>query len=226
MTACAIREDTNGGTLAAASGRLAQRWKTDAALLAELYSKHGLGRQSRQRAMELVRRTGSIGAALSCPSPRLRRFGVSDAEIRLIELLRSTLSLALHRPPEDRPRLKSLSSVIDYLHLDMAHRQTEAFRVLFLNGRLHLVHDEVMGIGSVASVEAHPRTIIARALEVNARQLLLVHNHPSGDPTPTREDVQLTARIREAGQMFDIGVLDHIVIARSGHISLRAEKLM
>lgn len=201
-------------------------WEADASLLAELYIRNGMGKNARARATTLVRHTGTIGAALSCSEPRLRQLGATAAEIRLLGLLHSTMSLALRRPPEERPKLSSLSSVIDYLHLQMAHRQTEAFRVLFLNGRLHLIHDEVMGIGSVASVEVHPRTIIARALEVNARKMLLVHNHPSGDPEPSREDVQLTARIRDAGKMFDISVLDHIVIAQSGHVSLRAQNLM
>lgn len=226
MIAAAVDLDSKSVASPARAGDTTPDWKADAALLAELYAKHGLGSQSYARAAALVRRTGSIGAALSAPTPRLRKFGVSDAEMRLLTLLQSTLARALRRLPEERPLLRNLSSVIDYLHLEMAHRMTEAFRVLFLNGRLHLVHDEVMAIGSVASVEVHPRTIIARALEVNARQLLLVHNHPSGDPTPSREDIQLTARIREAGKMFDIGVLDHVVISQSGHVSLRAEELM
>lgn len=200
--------------------------QSDAELLAELYRAHGLGPQSRRRAARLVEQTGSIGAALSSPPPRLRHLGVSGDEMEVLKLVGSAVSLALKRPVEERPMLASLSSVIDYLHAEMAHRPTEVFRVLFLNGRLRLIHDEIMGIGSVASVEVHPRTIITRALEVNARHLLLVHNHPSGDPTPTREDVQITARIKEAGKPLDIAVLDHVIVARSGHASLRSEGLM
>ena len=198
----------------------------DTGLLARLYSAHGLGAQSRPRAERLMQRLGSIGAALSSPESRLRHLGASHAEIEVLQLVGSAVSLALKRPLEERPLLSNLSSVIDYLHAEMAHRQTEAFRVLFLNGRLRLLHDEIMGIGSIASVEVHPRAILARALEVNARHILLVHNHPSGDPAPTREDIQITARIQDAARALDIGVLDHIVVARSGHASLRSQGLM
>ena len=210
----------------AAALRSASDEQPDIGLLARLYSAHGLGVQSRPRAERLMQRLGSIGAALSSPESRLRHLGASHAEIEVLQLVGSAVSLALKRPLEERPLLSNLSSVIDYLHTEMAHRQTEAFRVLFLNGRLRLLHDEIMGIGSIASVEVHPRAILARALEVNARHILLVHNHPSGDPTPTREDIQITARIQDAARPLDIGVLDHIVVALSGHASLRAQGLM
>lgn len=200
--------------------------KADEKVLTDLYAAHGIGARSRQRASRLLRQTGGISEALACPEPRLRSLGATQGEIQVLQLVGSAISLALRRPAEDRPLLSTLSSVIDYLHAEMAHRPTEAFRVLFLNGRLRLVHDEIMGIGSIASVDIHPRTILARALDVGARHILLVHNHPSGDPTPTREDVQLTARVREAGRMLDVNVLDHIIVARSGHSSLRSEGLM
>jgi len=199
---------------------------SDKDLLAELYRAHGLGARSRQRAARLVEQTGSIGAALSSPVARLRHLGASLAEIEVLHLVSSAVSLSLKRPVEERPLLSSLSSVIDYLHVEMAYRTTEEFRVLFVNGRLRLIHDEIMAIGSIGSVEVHPRTVITRALEVNASNLLLVHNHPSGDPSPTRDDIQLTARIRNAALPLDIRVLDHVVIARSGHVSLRAQGLM
>ncbi len=199
---------------------------SDKDLLAELYRAHGLGANSRQRAARLVEQTGSIGAALSSPAARLRHLGASPAEIEVLHLVGSAVSLSLKRPVDERPLLSNLSSVVDYLHAEMAYRTTEVFRVLFVNGRLRLIHDEIMAIGSINSVEVHPRTIITRALEVNARNLLLVHNHPSGDPSPTRDDIQLTARIRNAALPLDIGVLDHLVIARSGHVSLRSKGLM
>ena len=98
--------------------------------------------------------------------------------------------------------------------------------MLFLTGRLRLIHDETLAIGSVASVEIHPRTVLAKALEANATKLLLVNNHPTGDPAPSREDEQLTARIRDAGRVMDVEVIDHIVIAETGHASLRSLGLM
>lgn len=209
--------------MSAAALRSVPDEQPDIGLLARLYAAHGLGAESHPRAERLMHRLGSIGAALSLPKSRLRHMGASHAEIEVLQLVGSAVSLALKRPLEERPLLSSLSSVIDYLHAEMAHRHTEAFRVLFLNGRLRLLHDEIMGVGSIASVEVHPRTILARALEVNARHILLVHNHPSGDPTPTREDIQITARIQEACRQLDISVLDHIVVALSGHASLRSQ---
>lgn len=197
----------------------------DVDLLTTLFDIKGLA-GSRERAARILRHAGSIGAAISCPEPRLRSIGASDVEIRLLRLVGSAVSLTLRRPANERPRLSTLSSVIDYLHAQMAYQPVEEFRVLFLDARLRMIHDEVMGIGSISSVNIHPRTIITRALEVNASNLMLVHNHPSGDPTPTSSDVQMTIKIRDVGRVLDVKVIDHIVIASSGHTSLRSQGLI
>ena len=192
----------------------------DVDLLTNLFDVQGLA-HSRERAARIVKHAGSIGAAISFPEPKLRSIGASDVEIRLLHIVGSAVSLALRRTPNEKPRLSTLSTVVDYLHAQMAYQPVEEFRVLFLDTRLCLIHDEKMGSGSISSVNIHPRTVITRALEVNARHIMLVHNHPSGDPSPTEADVQLTIQIRDVGHVLDVKVIDHIIIAQSGHASLR-----
>lgn len=193
----------------------------DVDLLTSLFDAQGVA-HSRERAAKIVRHAGSIGAAISWPEPKLRSFGASDKEIQLLRMVGSAVSLALRRTPADRPRLSTLSSVVDYMHAQMAYQQVEEFRVLFLDAHLRLIHDEKMTSGSVTCVNIHPRTVITRALEVNASHIMLAHNHPSGDPTPSHSDIQLTRKIRDVGNVLDVKLIDHIILATSGHASLRA----
>jgi DNA repair protein RadC len=108
----------------------------------------------------------------------------------------------------------------------MAHRVTEEFRVIFLNNRNILIRDEAMASGTVNAAAVYPREIVKRALELGASAVVLVHNHPSGDPTPSRDDIAMTKAIVEAGRHLGLGVHDHIVIGRTGHASFRSLGLL
>jgi DNA repair protein RadC len=113
--------------------------------------------------------------------------------------------------------------VIDYLFAAMAHEPVEQLRILYLNTRNRLLLDETVAEGSVNVAPVYPREIVRRSLEVGATALILAHNHPSGDPRPSREDIRVTRLVAAASGALDISLHDHVIVARSGWISLRAE---
>jgi DNA repair protein RadC len=132
----------------------------------------------------------------------------------------------LRRKLEDRPSLANSQETLDYLHIELAHLPTEQFRVLYLNARHRLICDQVHGEGSVTEAPVFPREVIKRAIEEGAVHLILAHNHPGGDPTPSRADIIITRAISEAGRTMGINVIDHIIISASGHVSMRSNGLI
>jgi DNA repair protein RadC len=126
----------------------------------------------------------------------------------------------------ERPLLGSFDTVIDYCRAAMAFDTTERFRILFLDKKNRLLADEVQQRGTVDHTPVYPREVVKRAIELGATALILVHNHPSGDPTPSRADIAMTNEVVAAAKTVDIVVHDHIVVARSGHASLRNLNLM
>lgn len=126
----------------------------------------------------------------------------------------------------DRPLLSSWSAVIDYCNAAMAHERREQFRLLFLDKKNRLIADEVQQSGTVDHTPVYPREVVRRALELSATAIILVHNHPSGDPTPSRADVEMTHRIIEAATPLGVAVHDHIIIGRAGHASLKGLSLI
>lgn len=144
----------------------------------------------------------------------------------LLANLSRTLGRVLQREAFSGPVMSSGDRLIAYLHHDMAQLSREVFRVLYLDSANRLLADRVMWEGSVAGVQIHPREVLREALDCNATALILVHNHPSGDPTPSAEDVAMTHRLMAACEPFDVAVHDHIVIARGGFLSMRGQGLM
>ena len=127
---------------------------------------------------------------------------------------------------QDMPVLGSWQSLIDYLTIDMAHLTVERVRVLYLNAQNRLIRDEHLGDGSLDEAAIHVREVVRRAMELGAAALILVHNHPSGNPEPSRADIQITNRIAEAGRLLNITVHDHLIVGREGHVSLKARGLI
>jgi len=123
----------------------------------------------------------------------------------------------------NRPVLSSWASLLDYCHTAMAHRETEQFRVLYLDRKNVLIADEEQARGTVDHVPVYPREVVKRALEVNASALILVHNHPSGDPTPSEQDIAMTAQIKDAAEVMGIVLHDHLIIGKSRELSFRSE---
>ncbi len=136
--------------------------------------------------------------------------------------LRAAMLHALRQEALEAPVLGTSEAVAAYLFAAMAHEPAEQLRVLYLNTRNRLLRDETVIEGSINIAPIYPREIVKRALEVGATALILAHNHPSGDPTPSREDVRVTRMVAAAAEALDIKLHDHVIVARSGWISLRA----
>lgn len=147
----------------------------------------------------------------------------SAAAIRIVALAARRLA---RTGASTAPLLDSWHALIDYLTVDMAHLTVERVRVLYLDTRNRLIRDEHVTDGSIDEAAIHPREVIRRALDLGAASLILVHNHPSGSPQPSKADVQITLRIAEAGRLLGIDLLDHVIIGREGHVSLKAKGLI
>jgi len=141
--------------------------------------------------------------------------------VRQLRLVSDTLAQALRSRLCDRPLLSDEPALLDYLTLTMGHSVVERFRVLFLDARNRLLRDEVMATGSVRGLTVHPREIIRRALELGSTALIVVHNHPSGDPKPSQRDIATTRRLIDAAELMGLQLLDHLIVARAGHVSFK-----
>lgn len=178
-------------------------------------------------ARRMIDEFGDLAGVLSAPDARLRAVvGVGDtvlAEIKIAEAIAHRMARARVM---NRPVISSWDALLDYCHTVMSHRETEEFRVLFMDRKNSLIADEAQGRGTVDHVPVYPREIMRRALELNASALILVHNHPSGDPTPSQADISMTERIQQAAECLSITLHDHLVIGKSCEISFRATGLL
>jgi DNA repair protein RadC len=193
--------------------------------LVELLRPLGAGAEA--WAARLIARFGSLAAVLAAdPGEQSRTLVDGDAAVRLLATVRGAMLHALRSAAYAGPVLADSGALIDYLTLDMGRLATERLRVLFLNARNHLLFDETLAEGSVNETAVHPREIVRRALEIGATAIILVHNHPSGDPTPSASDVEATRRIAMAAGALDICIHDHVIIAGSAWTSFRALGLL
>lgn len=180
-------------------------------------------RDTKPLAKALLAEFGGIGALLTAePEAMMRVDGMGDAAAAAIRIAQGSALRLLHAQVADRPMLANWQALLDYLRADMAHRGVELFRVLHLNTRNILIRDEIMNQGTVDQAPVHVREVIRRALELQSAAIILVHNHPSGDPAPSRADIEITRRIVDAGKPLNIAVHDHLIIGAHGHASLRA----
>ncbi|MGH6781327.1 MAG: RadC family protein [Sphingomonadaceae bacterium] len=184
-------------------------------------------RDTKPMARRLLAEFGSIGALLGAEPQALARKGeLSEGAVAAIKIAEAAALRLLRSRVAERPVLASWQALLDYLRADMAHRGIERVRVLHLNTKNLLIRDELVSEGSVDQAAVYVREIVRRAIDLGSAALILVHNHPSGDPTPSRQDIQLTRELIAAGKPLGIAVHDHIVIAGEGHASLRAMGLM
>lgn len=184
-------------------------------------------RDTKPLAKRLLLEFGDLPALLSASPAELSRVeGLGEGAVAALKFVEACAVRSLQRAALSRPVLAHMDKVIDYLHARLAHELTEEFRVLFLNNRNILIRDEAFGEGTVNQAPVYPREVVKRALELQASAIILVHNHPAGDPTPSRDDIQVTRSIADAARPLGIAVHDHIVIGRSAHASLRALGLM
>lgn len=184
--------------------------------------------KSRLVAARLIQRFGSFSEALAAPPDRLQEVeGVGAATARhLSVVLASAKAFAGRRVTSGFPVLTAWSELLEYCHATMAYEPVEQIRILFLDRKNRLIADEVQHTGTVDHTPVYPREIIRRAIELSACALILVHNHPSGEPAPSSADVRMTREIGEIAKLLGITLHDHLIIGRSGHASLRQLKLL
>jgi DNA repair protein RadC len=184
-------------------------------------------RDMKPLAKSLLKTFGSFAEVIHAPETRLREIdGIGDASINQIKLVAAAASRIAKGELKQRTALSSWNDVIDYCRTSMAFADKEQFRILFLDKRNQLITDEVQQIGTVDHTPVYPREVIKRALELSATALILVHNHPSGDPTPSQADIQMTKAIVAIAQPLGISVHDHIIVGKNGHASLKGMRLM
>ncbi len=196
--------------------------------LLELILFRAIARQDvKPLARRLIDHFGDFNGVLSASQTALGKVdGVGEAiitELKIVEAAAHRLSRA---KVMQRHVVSSWDALLDYCHATMAHRSTEQFRILFLDTKNVLIADEEQAKGTVDHVPVYPREVVKRALELNAASLILVHNHPSGDPTPSDADIAMTQQIVAAAKALSITVHDHLIIGRSCERSFRAEGLL
>jgi DNA repair protein RadC len=178
-------------------------------------------------AKRLLARFGGVGAILAAEPRALAEVeGAGQAVIHTLKLAAAVSLRTLHDQIVERPVIANWKTLLDYCRATLAHQMTEQFHVLFLDNNNSLIADENQQKGTVNHVPIYPREVIKRALELNASAVILVHNHPSGDPTPSPADIEMTEEVCEAGRKLGISVHDHLIISRTGHSSFKSMGLL
>ena len=174
-------------------------------------------------ARRLIEELGDFNGVISASPSRLSTIkGVGDEVITDLKIVEAAAHRMVRAKVMQRHVISGWGAVLDYCHTTMAHRETEQFRVLYLDRKNVLIADEDQARGTVDHVPVYPREVVKRALELNASALILVHNHPSGDPTPSESDIEMTAKINDAAQALGLTLHDHLVIGRETELSFRS----
>lgn len=178
-------------------------------------------------AKALLARFGSFAEVVSARPERLKEVeGISDATITEIKIIQAAAQRFAKSTMEKRRSLTSFAAVLDYCRTAMAFLEREEFRILFLDKKNALITDEVQSSGTVDHAPVYPREVMRRALELNATAMILVHNHPSGDPSPSTPDIQLTQELVALGKSLNVTVHDHLIIGRDGYTSFKGLQLI
>ena len=178
-------------------------------------------------ARALLARFGSFARVIAAPVPDLLAVeGIGDASVAMLKLVHAAALRLLRAEVIDQPVLSNWDRLMAYLNAELSRERVEQFRVLFLDNRNRLLADEAQQRGTVNHTPVYPREVAKRALELHATALILVHNHPSGDPTPSRDDIAMTEQIRAAAEALSIVLHDHIVVGNGRWLSFRREGLL
>lgn len=184
-------------------------------------------RDTKDLAKRLLARFGSFAEVVNAPDQRLKEVdGVGDAVIAEMRVVRAAALRLMRSEMVAQPLLSTSSQVLDYLRAAQGYELREQFRILFLDKKNRLIADEVQGQGTVDHTPVYVREVVKRALELSSTAIVLVHNHPSGDPTPSRADIDMTRFIVDAGRPLGVLVHDHIIVGRGGHASFKALRLL
>jgi DNA repair protein RadC len=177
-------------------------------------------------AKSLIEKFGSFGEVVAAPAARLAEVkGLGEAAITELKIVAAAAQRLARGEVKRRPVLSSWSSVLDYCRAAMAFAEKEQFRILFLDKRNQLITDELQQVGTIDHTPVYPREVVKRALELSATAVILVHNHPSGDPTPSTADIQMTKAIVDIAKPLGISVHDHLIVGKDGHASLKGLRL-
>ncbi len=175
-------------------------------------------------ARQLLDTFGDFNRVVTAAPARLMMVkGVGDAVVQELKIVEAAAQRMMRARVINRPILSSWDALLDYCHTAMAHRETEQFRILFLDRKNVLIADEEQARGTVDHVPVYPREVVKRALELNASALILVHNHPSGDPTPSEADISMTCQVQGAAQALGIVLHDHLIIGKSRELSFKSQ---
>jgi DNA repair protein RadC len=178
-------------------------------------------------AKQLLAEFGGFGGLLTADGEAIGRTeGMGETSVAAIKFVQAAALRLLRSEVQSAPVLASWQALLDYLRADMAHKLTERVRVIHMNSRNMMIRDEVMAEGSIDQAAVPVREVIRRAIDLGSAAIILVHNHPSGDPQPSRADIALTRDIVQAGKPLGISVHDHIIIGAKGHSSMRAMGLL
>ena len=184
-------------------------------------------RDMKPLAKKLIATFGDYAGVLSAPEDRLLEIsGVGPTVISAIRLAEASAARLAQAKVLEQPVLSNWQALLDYCQVAMAHETHEQFRILFLDKKNRLIRDEIQQKGTIDHTPVYPREIIKRALELNSTALIIVHNHPSGDPTPSRDDIDMTRRIEDIGNQLGIKLHDHLIISKTGHQSFRSLGLL
>ena len=186
-----------------------------------------LRRDTKPIAKALITRFGSLGNVLAAPPEALKEVeGVGESTVAVVKAAQAAALRLLREEVKDSPLLNNMERLTNYLTAVMARESVEQFRVLFLDTRNRLIADEAQARGTVNHTPVYPREVMRRCLELGATALILVHNHPSGDPTPSRADVEMTAEVKAAAGALGIVLHDHLIIGNGRQLSFRREGLL
>ena len=184
-------------------------------------------RDTKPLAKQLIHDFGGIAGLLTADAEAIGRTnGMGETAVAALKIVQAASLRLLRDKVMQQPVLASWAALLDYLRADMAHLTIERVRVLHLNSKNMLIRDEVTGEGSIDQAPVYIREVIRRAIDLGSSAIILVHNHPSGDPAPSRADITLTRDIADAGKKLGIAVHDHVIIGANGHSSMRAMGLI
>lgn len=177
-------------------------------------------------AKSLLKKFKDLAGVLGATPEQLAEAGCGPVAVATLKVAQEAGRRLLQQEMLQADSLSSLDAVLDYCRAAMGVERTEQFRLIFLDRRNRVIHDEVQQRGIVDHTPVYPRQVVKRALELEASALIMVHNHPSGDPTPSQADIQMTRAIRDAVEAVGIVLHDHLIIARGRHLSFRAQNLL
>ena len=200
---------------------------TDEDLLDLVLASEGQVCDQRAVSKELLEHFGSLGAVFAADKARLRSLStVTQRMVARLKAVQVVLERILHEPIKENPIIGSWTSLTDFLKVSLSHKTTEHLVVLYLDRKNRLIRNEVHQEGTVDHTPLYPREIVKRALELAASAIILVHNHPSGDPTPSKADIEMTKQVIRALDSVDITVHDHVIVGRNDFLSFRAQQLI